>query len=174
MGLAVAYGIIKSHGGHIKVYSELGVGTTFEVLFPRIESETISDDRKIDTPPRGSERILFIDDEESLLDLAKRMLEKLGYRVVVTQSPMEALEIFKDQPDKFDLVISDITMPGLTGVELAEQLIAIRPEIPIILCTGYNEHVSEKKINSFGIKEFLMKPLEIKVLAKTIRRALEK
>ena len=102
------------------------------------------------------------------------MLEKLGYRVVVTQSPMEALEIFKDQPDKFDLVISDITMPGLTGVELAEQLIAIRPDIPIILCTGYNEHVSKEKINSFGIKDFLMKPLELKVLAKTIRRALEK
>jgi PAS domain S-box-containing protein len=174
MGLAVAYGIIKSHGGHVKVYSELGDGTTFEVLFPRIESETISDDKKIDSPPMGNEKILFIDDEDFLVDLAKRMLEKLGYQVVVKQSPMEALEMFKDQPDEFDLVISDMTMPGLTGVELAKQIIAIRSDIPFILCSGYNEHVSAEKIKGFGIKEFLMKPLEIKVLAKTIRRALEK
>jgi CheY-like chemotaxis protein len=174
MGLAVAYGIIKSHGGHIKVYSELGKGATFEVLFPRIESEAISDDKNIDMSPMGNERILFIDDEDFLVDLAKRMLEKLGYQVVVKQSPIEALEIFKDQPDKFDLVISDMTMPGLTGVELAKQVIAIRSDIPFILCTGYNEHVSEEKIKSFGIKEFIMKPLEIKVLARTIRRALEK
>jgi CheY-like chemotaxis protein len=173
MGLAVAYGIIKSHGGHVKVYSELGEGTTFEVLFPRIESKTVADDKKIDAPPKGNERILFIDDESFLIDLVKRMLEKLGYRAVVNQSPVEALELFKEQPEKFDLVISDMTMPGMTGVELAEQMIAIRSDIPFILCTGYNEHVSEEKIKSFGIKAFLMKPLEIKVLAKTIRKALD-
>ena len=174
MGLAVVYGIIKSHGGHIKVYSELGVGTTFEVLFPKIGSKTISDDKNIATPPKGNERILFVDDEVFLIDLVKRMLEKLGYQVVVKQSPLEALELFKDQPHKFDLVISDMTMPELTGVELARQIIAIRPDTPFILCTGYNEHVSEEKIKSFGIKEFLMKPLEVKVLAETIRKALEK
>jgi PAS domain S-box-containing protein len=174
MGLAVAYGIIKGHGGHIKVYSELGVGTTFELLFPRIESDTQSNDKKIDTLPMGNERILFIDDEDFLVNLAKRMLEKLGYQVVVKRSPIEALELFKERPEKFDLVISDMTMPGLTGVELAQQLIAVRSDIPIILCTGYNEHVSAEKIKGFGIKEFLMKPLEIKVLAQTIRRALEK
>ncbi|MGD2272246.1 MAG: response regulator [Desulfobacterales bacterium] len=174
MGLAVAYGIIKSHGGHIKVYSELGKGTTFEVLFPRIISETVTVDEKIDTPPMGNEKILFVDDEDFLVDLAKRMLEKLGYQVVVKQSPIEALEVFKDQPDKFDIVISDMTMPGLTGLELAQKLMAIRSDIPFILCTGYNERVSEENVKDFGIKEFLMKPLEFKVLAKTIRRALEK
>jgi CheY-like chemotaxis protein len=174
MGLAVAYGIIKNHGGHIKVYSQLGEGTTFEVLFPKIESKTPTDDEKIDIPLKGDESILFVDDEDFLVDLVKRMLKKLGYQVVVKQSPMEALELFKDQPGGFDLVISDMTMPGMTGVELAEAVIAIRSDIPFILCTGYNEHVSEEKIKQFGIKEFLMKPLEIRVLAETIRRALEK
>ena len=173
MGLAVAYGIVKSHSGHIKVYSALGEGTTFEILFPRIESKTISYDKKSDAPPRGDERILFIDDEDFLVDLAKRMLEKLGYQVTVMKNPIEALELFKDKPDNFDLVISDMTMPGLTGIELAEQMMATHSDIPIILCTGYNELVNEEKIKSVGIKEFLMKPLEIKVLANTIRRALD-
>jgi PAS domain S-box-containing protein len=173
MGLAVAYGIVKGHSGLIKVYSKMGKGTTFEVLFPIVHRDAESQKQKSETILAGNENILFIDDEDPIADLGKQMLERLGYQVVAKKSPVEALELFKDQPNKFDVVISDMTMPDLTGVTLAQKIFSIRPDIPFILCSGYNERASEEKVKSIGIKKFLMKPLEINILAKAIRSALE-
>jgi PAS domain S-box-containing protein len=173
MGLAVAYGIIKSHGGSIKVYSKKDQGATFEVFLPIVDSEVKSENHKSETLLEGNENVLFIDDEDPIVNLVKQMLERLGYQVVAANSPVEAFERFKEDPDKFDIVISDMTMPALTGVMLAQKIFSIRPDIPFILCTGYNESVSEETAKNIGIKKFLMKPLEIKILSEAIRSSLE-
>lgn len=117
--------------------------------------------------------MLFVDDEEALANLGKQSLEHLGYKVTVTTSSPEALELFRAEPDKFDLVITDMTMPGMTGDKLAEEMIKIRPEIPIILCTGYSEQISEEKAKVLGFKAFVTKPLIIEDLASTVRRVLD-
>jgi PAS domain S-box-containing protein len=173
MGLAVVQGIVKRHGGMITVHSELGKGTTFHALFPRIEQEIVPEATAAEALPLGSERILFIDDEKPLVDLGKGMLESLGYSVTTKTSSLEALEAFRAEPDAFDLVITDVTMPSMTGIELAKELMAIRPDIPIILCTGFSELINEKQAKEMGIQEFVMKPFVIGKHAKTIRKALE-
>jgi CheY-like chemotaxis protein len=124
--------------------------------------------------PTGSERILFVDDEQALVNLGKQMLEKLGYEAVIRTSSVEALELFKIQPEKFDMVITDMTMPNLTGEKLARELINARPDIPIILCTGYSENITETKAKKIGIKELILKPIVMQDFARTIRRALDK
>jgi PAS domain S-box-containing protein len=124
--------------------------------------------------PTGNEHILFIDDEKTLIDLGKNMLTKLGYQVTAHTSSIKAIETFKDSPDKFDLIISDMTMPNMTGDMLANEIYKIRPDIPIIICTGFSEQLSEKKINTLGIKGLLMKPLTISELAKMVRKAFDK
>jgi DNA-binding NtrC family response regulator len=121
----------------------------------------------------GKERILFVDDEESLVQLGKEMLIRLGYEVVGRVSSLEAREIFRSQPDRFDLVITDMTMPNMTGVELATELMRIRPNMPIILCTGFSEAISAEKAKSFGIRQFIMKPLIKHQIAAAIRRTLD-
>jgi len=128
---------------------------------------------KEESLPRGTERILYIDDEPALANLAEKMLSKLGYDVTTLTSSLEALNIFKSRADKFDLVITDMTMPGMTGDTLAQKLMEIRPDIPVILCTGYSEHVSGEGAKKIGIRKFVMKPLEMKVLAKAIRKVLD-
>jgi CheY-like chemotaxis protein len=122
--------------------------------------------------PTGNEHILFIDDEPALVEIGKQMLERLGYEVTARTSSMEALELFKAKPDQFDLVITDMTMPHMTGEKLAEQLINIRSDIPVIICTGYSERISKEKAGERGIKAFVMKPLLMRDLAKTVREVL--
>jgi CheY-like chemotaxis protein len=124
--------------------------------------------------PHGNQRILFIDDEEILAEMGRSMLERLGYNVVVQTDSTEALRDFAEHPDEFDLIITDQTMPKMTGVTLAEKLLQIRPRIPIILCTGYSDLVSEETARARGIRELVMKPLARKEMVEVIHRVLER
>jgi PAS domain S-box-containing protein len=172
LGLAVVQEIIKSHGGAITVESELGKGATFHVYIPTIQREVAMDEVESTALPMGHERILLVDDEQPLVEIGKQMLERLGYNVAARTSSIEALELFKVQPDRFDLVITDIVMPNMTGEKLAEKLMAIRADIPIILCTGYSEKFTRRQASDMGIQSFLMKPLVMQDLATTVRQAL--
>jgi CheY-like chemotaxis protein len=151
-----------------------GKGTTFDIYIPETEFRKEAAQPRAQTPSlTGTERILFIDDEQILVNVAKEMLENLGYRVATETSSIKALDLFKQHPDQFDLVISDIVMPGMTGDKLAQELLNIRHDIPIILCTGFSENITEEKAKRTGIQEFIMKPLEADELAKTIRKVLD-
>lgn len=175
LGLAVVHGIIKGSDGTITVYSEPGKGTTFHVYFPIKEREELMAERdsRTDEIPRGNECILLVDDEETILEVGKQMLERQGYKVVVKASGIEALELFTKQPDRFDLVITDMTMPKLRGDRLAKELMNIRPDIPIILCTGFSEHIAEERAKEIGIREFVMKPLVTDQFARIVRKVLD-
>ena len=175
LGLAVVQGIVHKHGGTVIVESEVGKGTTFEVFFPIIEGGKKEIEAKAVAPlPTGGERILFVDDEEALAEVSKEVLEKLGYDVTIRTSSTEALELFKAKPGYFDLVITDMSMPNMTGEQLSRELMKIRPELPIILCTGFSHIISKEKAYEIGIKAFVMKPLVRKDLAETVRRVLDR
>ena len=173
MGLAVAQGIIEKHRGKITVTSELEKGTTFNVLLPVISSEIVSEIEPHESFPRGNERILFIDDEISIVKMGQQILERLGYKPEIKTNPVEALELFRSNPDRFDLVITDMTMPQMTGDKLAEDVMTIRPDMPIILCTGFSEVTDEEKAREIGIKAFAMKPIAMDEIANTIRKVLD-
>jgi len=173
MGLAVVHGIVKNHGGMIRLDSKLGVGTSFNLFFPEL-SEVEKETKETILPiPTGNERILLIDDEASLADMGKQLLERLGYSVTATTNSIDALEMFKAQPDQFDLVVTDQTMPGMTGADLARAIFDIRQDMPIILCTGYSNTISEEKALYMGIRGFVMKPMLKKDIAPLIRRVLD-
>ena len=174
MGLSTIHGIVKSHGGNIKVYSEPGKRTVFCVYFPLIETKPV-EPAIVYTGPvqKGSERILFVDDEEQIVSMVKQTLERLGYQVAARTSSPDALEAFRAGSDKFDLVITDMTMPNMTGVELAPKLLEIRPDIPIILCTGFSELTDANKAKASGIREFVMKPVVKDQIARIIRKVLD-
>jgi PAS domain S-box-containing protein len=173
LGLSVVYGIVKDHGGEIDLSSELGKGTTVTVYFPLIQAEKPIEGRTPEDIPGGSERILFIDDEAALAELASVMLTSMGYQVTSRTSSVEALEAFRANPYGFDMVITDMTMPNIRGDHLAKELLKIRPDIPIIICTGFSEMISEDKAKNIGIREFIMKPINKKELAVAIRDALK-
>ncbi len=174
MGLSVVRGIVKRHSGAITVDSEIGEGTTFTILFPvtteklEVETETIFE------PSLGTEAILFIDDEKSIVDMTGQVLERLGYKVETRLNPAEALELFQSSPERFDIVITDMTMPQMTGVKLSDKLKEIRPDIPVILCTGHRSLISEEKAKEMGIDGYVMKPIMMRKLGKTIREVLDK
>jgi len=173
MGLSIVHGIVKNYGGFISFYSEPGSGTAFNIFLPVIEKEPPADTKTAEPIPIGKERILFVDDEKILAEMGKDMLERLGYHVTVRNSSLEALETFQNEPDQFDIVITDQTMPGMTGADLSRRMLQIRPDISIILCTGYSTIISEEKAKSMGIKEFALKPLAKKDIAVLIRRVLD-
>ena len=173
LGLAIIHGIVQDYGGHIEVKSQVGKGTIFHVYLPVSESgnQTIKQEKA--RIPRGNEHILFVDDEEAAVKAMKKILERLGYRVTATTSSQEALEIFKKNPESFDLVITDMTMPEMTGDRLAEELMSVRPGIPVILCSGYTEKIDEETATKKGIGAFIIKPVVMSEIAMTIRNVLE-
>jgi len=175
MGLSVAHGIVKSHGGDIRVKSKPGKGTSIQVLLPICEdeiSETPSGHNF--QPHRGTERILFVDDEKVAVDAIQPMLESLGYKVTARTSSIEALEAFRNKPHGFDLVITDMTMPNMTGRKLAKDILSIRKDIPIILCTGFSDQIDENTAKKIGIRAFVLKPIIMGDIANTIREVLDK
>jgi PAS domain S-box-containing protein len=172
LGLAVALGIIKAHNGLICVDSKVGKGTIFRIFLPRIESVPVAVVHEAALIPRGRESILLVDDEEEIVAALSHILERLGYRVLAFTNSRAALERFRTQPEQYDLVISDQTMPGMTGDELAREILTIRPNLPIILCTGFSEVIDEDKARLLGIKGFLMKPMTRDKLAVAVRQAL--
>lgn len=173
MGLAVAHGIIENHEGTIWANSEPGKGTTFQVLFPAVEAEFIEEASSPGFIFGGKEHILVVDDEKALLNAEMIMLERLGYEVIGTTSPIDALKIFRKQPDKFDLVYTDMTMPEMTGLTLAKKVMEIRPNFPVILYSGHRGLEDNNEIGSSGIKAFLTKPTILEDLAATIREVLD-
>ncbi len=175
LGLSVVYGIVKDHGGDIRVESAVDKGTVMEVFLPIPKTPD-----KPDAPPRetviyetGTERILLVDDEEAIVRFEKQMLERLGYRVTAKTRGVDALEAFKTEPEAFDLIITDMAMPDMTGDRLAEELISVKPDIRIIICTGFSEQIDPVKAGKMGIKGFLMKPVVKDELARTVRSVLE-
>jgi PAS domain S-box-containing protein len=173
MGLAVVHSIVKSHRGTISVESKLGKGTTFHIYFPVIEEEAVIETKTVEELPTGNERILFVDDEESIVYVGRTILERLGYQVETRMNPVEALELFRSQPDQFDLIITDMTMPKMTGYKLIREILNIRPDIPIILCTGFSEKIDEKKAKEIGSADYIIKPLDKRDLAIRVRQVLD-
>ncbi len=172
LGLSVVYGIVRDHGGRIHVVSEPGQGTTINVYLPLIDTVEPTKSEDMEPIPKGSEHVLFVDDEAAILDVTKAMLTTLGFKVTARQSSTEALELFRSQPGSFDIVVTDMTMPHMRGDELAAELLKIRSDIPIILCTGYSDLISEEKAREIGIRQFLMKPLSLGDLARAVRKVL--
>ena len=174
LGLAVVHGIVENYGGQITVDSTIGKGTCFTIYLP------ISKKRKVYTPseredlPLGNENILFVDDEAPIAKMGSKILEQLGYTVTKRTSSLEALELFRSKPQTFDLVISDMTMPNMTGDKLAIELMKVRSDIPVVLCTGYSKKISEESVADIGIKALFYKPVVKADLAKTVRKVLDK
>ena len=173
LGLAVVQGIVKRYAGDIKIETTPGKGTSVMVKIPLIEAEVKPEEVLILDIPIGDETILLVDDEEALLGTFQKILEQMHYTVVTVDNSPGALEIFREAPSRFHLVICDMTMPQMTGIQLAGELLNLRPDIPIILCTGFSEFIDAQKAKAVGIKEFLMKPFTKRTLAVTIRRVLD-
>ena len=173
MGLAVVYGIVKGLNGDITVESAPRIGSTFKVYFPKAGIETTSEGLPVDESPDGRDNVLFVDDEDLLVEMGKEMLEKMGYSVTAVTDSAEALKSFSSDPSRFDLVVTDHTMPGMTGLNLARELLKIREDIPIILCTGHSDAVSSEIAKENGIGRFLVKPIARQELAEAIRGVLD-
>jgi len=175
LGLAVVYGIVKEHKGDIKVYSEEGKGTTFNIYLPLMKkvSAIVTANSQI-ALPTGTENILVVDDETSVAKLVSKILLRLGYQVTVKTNSIDALNVFKSTPDSFDLVISDMTMPHMTGDQLAKEILLINPDTPIIICTGFSERINKEQAEIAGMSGFLLKPIIRSDLAQMVRNVLDK
>ena len=173
LGLAIVHGIVRSCHGFITVDSQEGRGSIFHLFLPVVEIAAVPEGIDQQTEPTGNERILFVDDEVMLVAVGRHILEKLGYRVTACNSSLDAWETFQRQPDRFDLVISDQTMPGMTGLELAKRILQLRPEMPVIICTGFSSVISAEKANALGIRQLAMKPLDKGDFARVIRKVLD-
>lgn len=173
LGLSVVHGIVTRHGGRIFVGSDPGKGSIFTVYLPSAEDKPQSSMAIVESLPGGSERILFVDDEEMVTQMAAKMLTRLGYDVTSQTSPVDALNSFRSHPQAFDLIISDFTMPGMTGVDLAREIKKDRWDVPIIICTGFNERLADENIRDLGITEIVLKPLDRTQFAELVRRVLD-
>jgi PAS domain S-box-containing protein len=174
LGLSIVHGIVKRHGGAITCQSTQGEGTTFEIYLPETVLKEEVDETYVQAEiPTGTERILFVDDEKSLAEVAENLLEALGYKVTALTGSMEALELIKKDPEQFDMVVTDMTMPEMMGDKLAQKILEIRPDIPVIMYTGYSEYITEDRAKSLGIRQLILKPFEIEDLAKSIRKELD-
>ena len=174
LGLSVVHGIIKSHQGDISVHSEPGKGTTFYIYLPLSEQQPLERSQKFDgVLPPGSEHILLVDDEKPIVKMQRQLLERLGYKVTASTSSVEALKIFRSSPYNFDLVITDMTMPDMSGDYLAKEIKKIRPDVLVILCTGYSERINIQTGAGLQIDGFMMKPIEKGNLAKTVRKLID-
>ena len=176
LGLSVVLGMVHSYGGSIRVQSEIGEGTTFEILFPASQqklAEEPAGPQALDLP-QGSERILFVDDEAMLTDVNKQRLMRLGYQVTGSTDPLQALTMITNNPDRFDLVITDMAMPKMTGDALTREILKIRANLPVILCTGHSDRVSEATAADLGLADYLQKPQDLQTLAISIRNVLDR
>ena len=173
LGLAVVHGIVVGHGGGISVKSEVGKGTTFSVILPKLDLEILPHTKVAEDWPRGTGRILFVDDEEMLAKWGEQLLTHLGYSVVAMTNPHEALELFKKESDRFEVVVTDQAMPTMNGEAFARALLEVRDDIPIVLCTGFSHTMTEDKAKLLGIREFLMKPVNGVVLAELLQSLLD-
>jgi len=174
LGLAVVHGIMKSHDGGISVHSKPGEGTTFHLFFPVIETEVVAVKNEDAPIPRGQgEHVLFVDDEAVLAGMGKRVLERLGYIVTTQTSALEAITAVRDHPGGVDLVITDLTMPGMDGVKLGRQLLQLRADLPIIIATGYGGAMMNEKVLELGFRDLLNKPYNVRTLGETLRRVLQ-
>jgi len=173
LGLSVVHGIVLKHNGDITVYSEAGRGTVFHVYLPVAENVSAASAVTEEPLTGGHEHVLFVDDDGEIAEMAKMMLERLGYTVTIRSSSVEALEAFRAAPQRYDVVITDQTMPKITGSRLASELLAIRPDLPIILTTGFSETISSETFGRHSIRAFVMKPIVMHDLSSALRRVLD-
>ncbi|MGD8847464.1 MAG: response regulator, partial [Desulfobacteraceae bacterium] len=174
LGLSVVHGIVKKHGGHLTFSSKVGKGTTFQILFPKISAaKAVESTAPEQALPGGTEHIWVLDDDAAIALIAQKMVQNLGYTARVFTRSDQLIDEFKKNGDRVDLIITDMTMPDRTGAELARLLIDLRADIPIILCTGFNESIDAAKAKAIGIREFLMKPVVLEELAAAVRKVLD-
>ena len=175
MGLSTVHGIVSAHKGAISVESAPGVGTTFRVFLPIIQKDIGSLEEELPDSeiPHGTECVLFVDDEESITELGRGFLEVLGYTVIPFSSSLAALDAFTADPDRFDVIVTDYTMPEMTGIELARRIKTIRPGIPVVLCSGHASDADAERKISAGISRALQKPFSLENLAESVRQALD-
>jgi CheY-like chemotaxis protein len=173
LGLSVVHGIVQRHGGLIRVQTQPGAGSCFRVFLPRLEDVAVRPVLLQQRLPRGREHILAVDDEESLTEILRKALEYLGYRVTTTNDPREARAWFGKDPDSFHLLITDMTMPKMTGDRLVADILKVRSHFPIIICTGYSDQLSEARVREIGARALLMKPFDIRALALLVREVLD-
>jgi len=174
LGLSVVHGIVTLNKGFFSIDKRKAGGTVFEIAFPKVKEKRVPSGKEKPVRRSEGEKILLVDDEPDLIDAGKRVLERLDYKVITANSGAEALTLFSENPMQFDVVITDTTMPNMTGIELSKELLNIRPDIPIIVCTGYSELISHEKAKKFGIKKYIMKPFVKRDIAETIWKVLKK